>query len=60
MRIIKYEFNDYIEVEYNNTIFTINVSDITPFISNEMTNHLTNITDEYILWLENYIINTNG
>jgi hypothetical protein len=60
MKIIKYEFDNYIEVEYNNNIIRIYVSDIIPFISNQMTNHLTTITEEYMLWLENYIINLNG
>jgi hypothetical protein len=57
IHIIKYEFNEYLDVEYNNNILRINAEDITTFISNEMTNHLTTITDEHMLWLETYIEN---
>jgi hypothetical protein len=57
VNIIKYEFNDYLDVLYNGNIIRINVIDIIPFISNEMTNHLTIINDEYMLWLENYVSN---
>jgi len=59
MKIVRYEFDNYIEVEYNNTVIRINAVDISVFLSNEMTNHLTIINDEYMLWLENYIINLN-
>lgn len=59
MTIVKYEFNEYLEVEYNYNTYIINVSDIIPFISNEMTNHLTIMKDEYMLWLQTYITNLN-
>ena len=59
MTILKYEFDDYLEVSYNGSIIRINVVDIIPFISNEMTNHLTIMKDEYMLWLENYVAGLN-
>jgi hypothetical protein len=59
MTILKYEFDDYLEVSYNDSIIRINVVDIIPFISNEMTNHLTIMNDEYMLWLENYVASLN-
>jgi len=57
INIIKYEFNEYLEVELNGIEIRLNVVDISPFLSNEMTNHLTKVEEEHLLWLENYINN---
>lgn len=54
--INKYEFNEYLEITYDKEKITIPFNDISIFLSNEMTNHLTNVKDEHYQYLYNFIM----
>lgn len=60
LKINKYEFNQYLEVTLDGNMMVIDFNDISFFLSNEMTNHLTNLKAEHYEYLYNFIIGLNA
>ena len=55
--ILKYEFNEYIDVTIDDTPYHILYNQILEFFSNEMTNNMGEVKDSDYIWLYNWIQN---
>jgi hypothetical protein len=51
MKIVKYEFNQYIIVGLNGEEYTLSMPLISDFISNDMTNNLTIVEEADYIYL---------
>lgn len=54
--INKYEFNEYLEITFDGEKIVIPFNNISYFLSNEMTNHLTVVKEADYIYLYNFIL----